>query len=139
MAENIIHPSCFEADIQCPKCAHFDKGVYCSNCGSTLTYHRLSITKLLVNLFNGVLSFEEVYISTLKSLIKRPINFIKAYINGDREGYSTPIKSLLINLTVCFFITNYFDLEPYQDILVSESEKISIKSFMIMANYISYS
>lgn len=123
MSDNSIHPSCFSTDILCKKCGHYDKGLFCSNCGFSFYKPRLSVFILIGRLTSELLDIERLYATTFKDLMMRPIDFINRYIQGDRENYYTPFKYLLINLSICFFITNFFDLQTSSDAVVSASEK----------------
>lgn len=110
MNQRTIHHSCYSAEIECSNCGYTDKGLYCSNCGSPFNKERISLAALSVKLVSVLVNIEGRYANTFKELFYRPVNFIQRYLNGERERYYVPFKFLLINLTINFFLYNYFNI-----------------------------
>jgi hypothetical protein len=108
--QKTIHHSCFADETECLNCGYHDKGLYCSNCGSTFSKERISLSALSLKLVSVLANIEGRYFTTFKELFFRPVLFINKYLNGERERYYVPFKFLLINLTINFFLYNYFNI-----------------------------
>ncbi|MBK9256676.1 MAG: DUF3667 domain-containing protein [Saprospiraceae bacterium] len=115
MNQKSIHHSCFSHEIDCANCGYTDKGLYCSNCGSPFNKERISLTALSIKLVSVLVNIEGRYANTSKELFIRPVNFILRYLNGERERFYVPFKFLLINLTINFFIYNYFNISQISE------------------------
>jgi hypothetical protein len=119
MLENTIHPSCFESELKCISCGYYDKGLYCSNCGAQFHKPRITLSNLMIKFVSALANIESKFVNTFKSLLVNPIGFLKGYLLGERDNYCVPFRYLLINLSICFFISRYF-IDPADTIQSSE-------------------
>jgi hypothetical protein len=110
MLETSINQKSLSNEVECINCGHLDIGIYCSNCGSRLSYRRISLTNLFSSLIDYFSNFEERYIKTFVSITKCPIGFIEQYLSGLSERYYIPFKYFLLNLGIHFIVYSNFKI-----------------------------
>jgi hypothetical protein len=92
-----------EARTHCPNCgAKFD-GPYCAHCGQERDTHRRTITHLLHDFFEDILSFDSRILRTARALVARPGELSCAFRDGRTRAYVPPIR-LYFFATLLFFL-----------------------------------
>lgn len=137
MSEKLFNVLNVPAKIECNNCGFIDSGIYCSSCGLSLLKQRISVSNLVQSIIDYFSNFEDKYFTTVKMLTINPFVFIKSYIEGKRDDYYIPFKYFFLNLSLCIFVFNYFDLGNI-DFAVAE---LNIKTTMkfksdVMFDYI---
>ena len=115
MNPKTIDHSYISEEIKCSGCGFTDHGLYCSNCGGHLKRQRISISSLISSIVDFFSNFEDKYVHTLVSLLIRPIEFINHYLNGVRDKYYIPFKYFFLNLSINFFVYNYFNISSINE------------------------
>jgi hypothetical protein len=86
-----------EANITCKNCGNQFTGKYCNNCGEKVyTSHDKSIGHILEELFHFVTHFEGSFITTIKTVFKKPGKFSFDYCDGLRKKYFKPVSFFLL-------------------------------------------
>lgn len=138
MNPKTIDQSYFSEEIKCSGCGFTDHGLYCSNCGGHLKKQRISIASLISSIVDFFSNFEDKYVYTLISLLVRPIEFINHYLNGVRDKYYIPFKYFFLNLSINFFVYNYFNISMINEtnLDVEVDQLIMLKSEVVFDSII---
>ena len=88
----------------CKKCNNEFQGNYCPSCGHPLKIERIN-SRYIVTEIGNVLSFQKGILYTIKELLMRPGQNIRAFISEDRNRLVKPIMFILItSLTYTLFV-----------------------------------
>lgn len=94
----------------CKNCAvPQEKGQkYCSNCGSKIIDHRISVKSLFSDFSKDVLGWDNKYFRTVKDIILRPEKVVLPYLDGTRKRYMSPLAFFSIGTAIAVLIFNVF-------------------------------
>ncbi len=81
-----------------------EKQKFCSQCGQDTKVKRASVKSLLADFAATYFSFESTFFRTFKKLIIKPGFLSKAYLEGKRVKYLTPIRLYIFTSFVFFLI-----------------------------------
>ncbi|MEO8934387.1 MAG: DUF3667 domain-containing protein [Xanthomarina sp.] len=84
---------------------------YCKACGAQLIKNRLTISNLLEHFSSQFLNYDNKFLKTFVSLLKKPEVVIGAYIDGTRKKYINPISYFAIAITIAgleLYVTSKF-------------------------------
>jgi len=77
---------------------------FCPHCGQENTTYRVSLQRLVGDLFDEVFQLESRLWRTLWALIRRPGLLTREYNAGRRVSYTTPLRLYLFSSVVYFFV-----------------------------------
>ena len=80
----------------CKNCERTVQESFCSHCGQKTSTGRLDFNQLASDVRNNVLQIEKGFIYTIIQLFSRPGKTIRAYIEGRRKPYHSPIMFVII-------------------------------------------
>lgn len=90
----------------CQNCETVFKGNYCPNCGqSKLNLHH-PFSVLIVDILGNMYAFDTRLWKTLKSLLFKPGEMVRDYMNGKRVRYMPPFRFYIFISFVFFFLLN---------------------------------
>jgi hypothetical protein len=88
----------------CKNCQNAFQGKYCNQCGERVyTQHDKSFAHLLEEYFHFITHFEGKFLTTIKTLFKRPGQLSKDYCAGIRKKYYPPL-SLFLLLVILYLL-----------------------------------
>ena len=90
---------------KCLNCGRSVSNWYCPACGQKTSTARYSIRSLLRESVHAVVHFDSNLIRTAIRLITRPGLFIRDYLLGKRKNYASPLKYLILVLTLNIAVT----------------------------------
>jgi hypothetical protein len=88
----------------CLNCGHAVAARFCSECGQENTSYRVSLGRLLGDLFEELFQLESRLWRTLWTLVRRPGRLTRDYNAGRRVSYTTPLRLYLTTSVVYFFV-----------------------------------
>ncbi|MBK8623210.1 MAG: hypothetical protein IPN79_15980 [Saprospiraceae bacterium] len=106
MSQHLQSHHSLENPSECPGCGFFDTGKFCSNCGSIIQNYKINLHYILNNIFE----WEDKVTYTTLQLIKQPIPFLKAYMDGNRLRTYIPFKYLFFCFGLFCFVHEMFSL-----------------------------
>lgn len=106
----------------CLNCGTNLQGLWCHHCGQKKQQARLTLNMLLAQVYKGITNLENGLWFTLVSLLKSPGKTITAYLQGHRKKYTSPVKFLLITVSV-YVLVSVLAVDQTVDLL-SETEDI---------------
>jgi len=128
--------NCKNCNYSLPETASF-----CTNCGAKVIEDRLSLKKLIQELFNKVFGWENNYFKTFTTMVVSPDIVVSDYISGIRKRHMSPITFLLIGLTIATLVFNmfsekyielntntFFDEDSYQTLFDPTGRKNDLKT-----------
>lgn len=86
-------PSCLNCGAELP-------GSYCGACGQRARTARITFPRLLQSFADHVLSIDSNLLRTFRALVRRPGEFIGAFLRGRRVGYARPLPYYLLAVAV---------------------------------------
>lgn len=90
---------------KCLNCGQDVSGRYCSACGQKTETVRYAIRSLLGECCHAIIHFDSNLIRTAIRLSTRPGSFIRDYLFGKRKNYASPLKYLILVLTLNVAVT----------------------------------
>jgi hypothetical protein len=112
MSQHLQSQHSIEKPSECPGCGYFDTGKFCSNCGSVIQNYKINFDYILNNIFE----WEDKVTYTTIQLIKRPVTFLKGYMEGNRLRTYIPFKYLFFCFGLFCFVNQMFSLHDlYSD------------------------
>ncbi|GAB5518459.1 MAG: hypothetical protein RhofKO_07100 [Rhodothermales bacterium] len=72
------------------------KGDYCHQCGQSASVQRLRFRHLAANALDGLLSLDSKILRTVWHLLIRPGATARAYVEGNRVSYTSPLRYYLL-------------------------------------------
>ena len=94
----------------CKKCKSEFRGNYCSNCGHPQKLERIN-GRYIMSEIGSVLNFQKGIFYTIKELLIRPGQNIRAFISDDRNRLVKPIMFLLITSLLYTLIIHFFHIK----------------------------
>ena len=94
----------------CKKCKSEFHGNYCSSCGHPQKIARIN-GRYILSEIGSVLNFQKGIFFTIKELLVRPGQNIKAFITDDRDRLVKPIMFILITSLIYTLVNSFFHLE----------------------------
>ena len=91
----------------CKKCNNKFQGNYCSNCGHPQKLERIN-GRYILSEIGSVLNFQKGILYTIKELLIRPGQNIRAFISEDRNRLVKPIMFILITSLIYTLFVNIF-------------------------------
>lgn len=88
---------------------------FCSECGQENTDYRVSLGRLLGDLFEELFQLESRLWRTLWTLVRRPGLLTLEYNAGRRVRYTTPLRLYLVCSVVYFFVGSVMPRERIRD------------------------
>jgi hypothetical protein len=89
---------------QCLNCGHAVQSRYCSECGQENTDYRVSLWRLLADLFEELFQLESRLWRSLWTLVRRPGRLTRDYNAGRRVLYTSPLRLYLLCSFTYFFV-----------------------------------
>ncbi|SDL98570.1 DUF3667 domain-containing protein [Kriegella aquimaris] len=95
--------------VECLNCGHPLKlnDKFCPNCSQANSTKKLSLNDFFSEFFANYLSYDSRFLRTLSTLLIRPGQITKDYINGKRVSYTNPFRFLLSLSIIYFLMINY--------------------------------
>jgi len=88
----------------CLNCGHAVTTHFCPECGQENTTYRVSLGRLVGDLFEELFQLESRLWRTLWTLCRRPGLLTREYNAGRRVRYTTPLRLYLLTSVVYFFV-----------------------------------
>src|SRR3954464_15280484 len=88
----------------CLNCGHAVATRFCPECGQENTSYRVSLGRLVGDLFEELFQLESRLWRTLWLLFRRPGTLTREYNAGRRVAYTTPLRLYLIASVAYFFV-----------------------------------
>ncbi len=76
---------------------------YCSNCGAKIVSQRITLKRILSEVAETILGWDNKYFFTLRALIIKPHIVLEEYVSGVRKKYVHPFTFLIIGATLTLF------------------------------------
>lgn len=105
----INHPS-VDAPDQCTTCNHSLTGKFCSSCGQPAQLPRVN-ARYIIHEIEHILHFEKGILYTVKELLIRPGQNVKAFIGNNRSRLVKPVIFIITTSLVYTVISHFFHLE----------------------------
>lgn len=124
-------------DPNCLNCGYPFSGyeVFCPECGQKNKGDRITFGSFIREVFNGFISWDAKFWTTIVPLIIKPGKVSKDYIEGKRQRYSNPFRFYL-TVSIIFFLiigaTNNY--KKFQNLKEGSSNKINGTNFTINQN-----
>ncbi|MTI29753.1 DUF3667 domain-containing protein [Xanthovirga aplysinae] len=96
--------------MECYNCNYPKSGKYCSNCGRAIQLRRID-GKYIIQEIGSVLSFKKGILFTIKELLIRPGQNIKAFILEDRHRLVKPVIFVVFCSFIYTFLHQLLDFE----------------------------
>ncbi|WP_460218362.1 DUF3667 domain-containing protein [Psychroserpens sp. MEBiC05023] len=111
-----------------------DEKNFCPNCGERISAKRLTVKAIIATFFSNILSFDNKFAKTFKSLTFEPDKVIISYIDGFRKNYVNVISYLGLAITIIglqFFVLRRFfpELLTASDFISTDNIKVNNKAF----------
>ncbi len=92
-------------DAECFNCGHPFSGheKFCPECGQTNKDKRITFGNFLHEIFNGFISWDSKFWTTIVPLLTKPGKVSRDYIDGKRQRYANPFRFYL-SVSVLFFL-----------------------------------
>jgi hypothetical protein len=94
----------------CKKCNSEFRGNFCSNCGHPQKLERIN-GRYILSEIGSVLNFQKGILYTIKELLIRPGQNIRAFISDDRNRLVKPIMFILITSLLYTLIIHFFHIK----------------------------
>ena len=94
----------------CLNCGAVLTGCYCHNCGQSGHVHR-TLSSFLHDFLHGAFHFEGKIWRTIPALAFRPGKMTRAYIDGKRARYVSPMALFLFSLFLMFAVVKQFGMD----------------------------
>ena len=105
-----------DSNTKCRSCNQSFVGDYCNYCGQPLI-HRFNLSYLWKLLHQDLLEVDRGLWRTFKELMVRPGLMIREYLNGKTKPYFSPIKYLLVWITLFYLVSSIANtFEPQPDV-----------------------
>lgn len=110
---------------------------YCEKCGQEIKDYRLSIWKLIKEMFSSIFNMDSKFFKTIFN-IWRPVFLTKAYVKGERKTYLNPgrffivsffILSAILSIYMKVNMTEAGELDDRQRLYTSEIKQDMIQSY----------
>ena len=98
------------ANSACLNCGAVLTGAYCHNCGQAGHVHR-TLSSFLHDFLHGAFHFEGKIWRTIPALAFRPGKMTRAYIDGKRARYVSPMALFLFSLFLMFAVVKQFGMD----------------------------
>jgi len=119
----------------CIKCNTKIANNFCPNCGQPKKVERIN-GKYILKEFGSILNFEKGILFTIKGLITKPGENIKAFIGQDRNRLVKPILFLILTSLIYSIINQIFKIEDSYVQVSGLKENSVTKLFgWVQANY----
>lgn len=89
---------------RCLNCAEPTPGAYCASCGQEAVSAHISFREQIADFVGEILSFEARLPQTIRVLFTCPGELTRAYNEGQRVRYVTPLKTYLFTSFVFFVV-----------------------------------
>ena len=90
-----------QEELECKNCHQVFAGYYCPSCGQrTIANYRLSWKDVFSDFIDNVFNLDKGFLFTLWNVLIRPGKVGRAFINGERKKYTSPIRYLIIAVAV---------------------------------------
>ena len=111
----------------CKNCNNELNGNYCSNCGHPVKLKRID-KSYIKNEIGQFLLFDKGFFYTIKELIIRPGQSVRAFISEDRNRLVKPITFLILTSLIYTLINYFFHIDDayVNDIIREDKEAIEI-------------
>ncbi len=118
--------------MDCSNCNYPINGKYCSNCGRPIQLTRID-RKYIIKEIGGVLSFKKGILFTIKELLIRPGQNIKAFILEDRHRLVKPV----IFVIFCSFIyTILQQLLHFEDGYINYTSDAQVSTTIVIIQWV---
>lgn len=99
-----------EISVSCKNCGKSlkPKHRFCPQCGQSAKVKPLVMRDLWKEAIDKVLHSDSAVLRLLRGMFTSPGHTIKAYVQGQRKRYYSPVKFLLFTTGISVFINNYF-------------------------------
>lgn len=108
----------------CADCGTETLGRFCHNCGNPSHVHR-TLLHLGEELLHGVMHFDSRVWRTLPLLAFRPGTLTRAWVQGKRARYVSPLALFLFTIFVLFMVLSYAPISPERALGEGEAELTS--------------
>ncbi|MFZ4622166.1 MAG: DUF3667 domain-containing protein, partial [Bacteroidota bacterium] len=96
----------------CRNCQQEVHGHYCSNCGQPSNTPDIGPKFVFRHLRKAFISFNSGYFYTVKTLMLRPGEMLRGYIEGKRIKQMNPFSFVLLTAGAYVFLFKYYNINP---------------------------
>lgn len=109
---------------ECKNCGNTIHVKYCTYCGQETIKQRLSLKELLAKFTEAITHADTGVFSLIKNLAVKPSHVAKEYIGGKRKKYYSPMKFLVLIVTVSALITLHYEKHqiPFEPSFAADSD-----------------
>ena len=119
--------------MNCRNCNHTISGKYCSHCGSPAVLKRVDGSYIFHEL-QHILHFEKGILYTIKALLQKPGQNIRAFITEDRARLVKPIIFIIITSVIYTAISHFHGVEMKPAGVAAHTATVTIMAW-IEAHY----
>lgn len=108
----------------CKNCGNSIHVKYCTYCGQETIKHRLTLKELLGKFTEAITHADTGVFTLIKHLAIKPADVAKEYIAGKRKKYYSPMKYLVLIVTVSALITLHYEKHqvPFEPVFAVDSD-----------------
>ncbi len=89
---------------------------FCPHCGEKTDNERITLKKLVIEIFTRIFGWDNKYFLTIRTLILRPRNLFTEYIGGIRSRYAKPFGFFAIGAAIAVLVFSQFE-EQYLSLM----------------------
>lgn len=109
----------------CKNCGATIEGKFCSVCGQSAEIGRVNAAYFLHSINKSVMRVDRGFLFTLKELLMRPGKTAKAYVQGKRVRYYSPIALLILLSAFEYLAMHYLGLNTsWEDLLTGYKDSM---------------
>ena len=117
----------------CGDCGAPLQGPFCARCGQKASDYHRSVHQLLVDFGRDFFTVEAKLFQTLKRLVLKPGDLTRAYFEGKRTRYVTPLK-LYLFISVMFFFLRTVVFQPDTARITANVEKTTARMTEVLVS-----
>jgi hypothetical protein len=116
----------------CENCQTELIGRYCHNCGQDGIPPKKSFTEIIAFILGSIFNWDNKFFLTLKYLIYKPGYLARAYVEGKRTKYVSPVKIFLFSSFIFYILFSTLFLKPFKkEIRLLEWNKINDSTYVL--------
>lgn len=108
----------------CKNCGNSIHVKYCTYCGQETIKHRLTLKELLAKFTEAITHADTGVFALIKNLTTKPAHVSREYIEGKRKKYYSPMKYLVLIVTLSALITLHYEKHqiPFEPTFAADSD-----------------
>lgn len=109
---------------ECQNCGAKITGNYCANCGQRVLPTKLSVVRVLGEVFETVFNFDNRLFKSLNELFFKPGQMTRKFNHGKRQRYLSPIRLYLSISLVYFVLVQFIPADQIFFVSLTEGESL---------------